>query len=40
MLHTSTVIVVDIFLNLGLALALGRLVDRHLDIFIKVSNND
>jgi hypothetical protein len=39
-LHASTVVVVNVFLYLTLANAIGWLVDGHLDVFIEVSHDD
>ena len=40
MLNTSATVEVNVFLNLGLAQAVCRFVDGHLNILVEVSNDD
>jgi hypothetical protein len=40
MLDSSTTIVFNVLLDLGLSLSLGRLIDGHLHVFVKVCNHD
>jgi hypothetical protein len=39
-LHTSTLVVVAVLLNLGLTHTISGLVDWHLDVLVKVSNDN
>lgn len=40
MLHASTVVIVDVFFDLGLFLAFGGFIDGHFDDFVGGGHND